>query len=203
MIRAQNAHAYVNAGFSLDVQDDQIVSARICYGGINPSFVRAVKTEKYLVGKNLYTNDVLKEALRFLDSELHPDSELLDASPEYRKNLALALFYKFVLSTAPQNKITPINLSGGLTIERPTSSGSQTYQTVEKNYPLTKPVLKLEGLIQSSGEAQFINDMPPMKDELWAEFVLATKVHSKIGQIDSTEALVRYFCRIAAVEVLK
>lgn len=186
MIRAQNAHAYVNAGFSLDVQDDQIVSARICYGGINPSFVRAVKTEKYLVGKNLYTNDVLKEALRFLDSELHPDSELLDASPEYRKNLALALFYKFVLSTAPQNKITPINLSGGLTIERPTSSGSG-----------------LEGLIQSSGEAQFINDMPPMKDELWAEFVLATKVHSKIGQIDSTEALVRYFCRIAAVEVLK
>lgn len=202
MNRAQNAHAYVNAGFSLDVQGEQIVSARICYGGINPSFVRANKTEKYLVGNNLYTNDILREALKSLASELIPDSKLTEASPEYRKNLALALFYKFVLSTAPPNKVTPINLSGGLTIERPLSSGTQTYQTIEKNYPLTKPVQKLEGLIQCSGEAQYINDIPPFKDELWAEFVLATKVHSKIGEIDTTEALVRYFYRIDAFEIL-
>ncbi|CAD7078518.1 unnamed protein product [Hermetia illucens] len=36
MPRAQNAHAYVNAGFLMQMSGDTVKSARVCFGGINP-----------------------------------------------------------------------------------------------------------------------------------------------------------------------
>jgi xanthine dehydrogenase/oxidase len=45
-------------------------------------------------GKNLFDRKILRTALKILDAELHPDHVLPDASPEYRKGLAAALFYK-------------------------------------------------------------------------------------------------------------
>ena len=41
MPRAQNAHAYVNAAFLIKWNDemDQILSARACFGGINPKVI--------------------------------------------------------------------------------------------------------------------------------------------------------------------
>jgi hypothetical protein len=45
-------------------------------------------------GKNLFDRKVLRTALKILNTELHPDHVLPDASPEYRKGLAEALFYK-------------------------------------------------------------------------------------------------------------
>lgn len=45
-------------------------------------------------GKNLFDRKVLRTAFKILDTELHPDHVLPDASPAYRKGLAEALFYK-------------------------------------------------------------------------------------------------------------
>jgi xanthine dehydrogenase/oxidase len=47
-----------------------------------------------LKDKNLFDHEVFRTALKMLDAELHPDHVLPDASPEYRKGLAAALFYK-------------------------------------------------------------------------------------------------------------
>lgn len=195
MPRAQNAHAYVNAAFLIEWNDNTslIQSIRICYGGITPDFVHAKKTEKLLIGKDLYTNAVLRNSLTTLSNEIHPDWILPDASSNYRKNVAIALFYKFILNTCPKEKITPIYLSGGDPMIRELSSGTQTYDTYENKYPLTKPLPKYEGLIQCSGEATYVNDMPKQKNELWAAYVHATKVHYKIGSIDATAALVCLF----------
>lgn len=190
MPRAQNAHAYVNAAFLLKFNGDVVDSARICFGGIDPLFIHASSTEKLLQGKNLYTNETLQSAINSLKSELNPDWVLPDASPEYRKNLAISLFYKFVLSTAPSDKIKPENKSGGEILERPLSSGIQMFDTYKDKFPLTQPVPKYEGLIQISGEAQYSNDIPQLDNELWAAFVPATKVRAKIGKIDPSDALV-------------
>lgn len=95
-------------------------------------------------------------------------------------------------------------------MERPLSSGKQTYDTKKDLYPLTQPIPKLEGVIQCSGlllvvfltfehfiiniivgEAQYVNDMPPMQGELFGAFVLAEAApYSKIQSIDTAEALV-------------
>lgn len=190
MPRAQNAHAYVNAGFLIKIEQQKVTSARICYGGIHPKFIHATATENEILGKDLYSNETLQATLNSLSSEINPDSVLPDATPAYRKQLALALFYKFVLNTCPQDKLTPTNASGGAILQRTLSSGIQTFDTQKDNYPLTEPVVKYEGIVQCSGEAQYVNDLPYQLDELWAAFVQTDRPHAKIGKIDPSEALV-------------
>lgn len=190
MPRAQNSHAYVNAGFLVELKGNVISSARICFGGIAPEFVHATQTEKFIVGKNLYDNATLQQTLRSLTSELNPDWVLPDASPEYRKDLAAALFYKFILSTCPADQIHDRYVSGGRILERGLSSGRQSFDTFKENYPLTEKVPKYEGLIQCSGELQYVNDIKTLDGELWAAFVQATEIHSFVESIDASEALV-------------
>lgn len=190
MPRAQNSHAYVNAGFLFEFKNNLVHSARLCFGGISPEFVHAEKTEKLLVGKNLYDNQTLQNALQSLTTELNPDWVLPDASPDYRKNLAAALFYKFVLNTCPTKQVNEKYISGGSILDRAISSGTQSFDTYKERYPLTEQVPKYEGLIQCSGELQYINDIKPMEGELWAAFVQATEIHSFVESIDPSDALV-------------
>lgn len=190
MPRAQNAHAYVNAGFLFKFEEGIVTSARMCFGGISPEFVHAKKTEKFLRGKDLYDNDTLQVAFRCLSTELSPDWVLPDACPQYRKNLAAALFYKFVLSTCPSDKVSSEFVSGGPILERAISSGTQSYDSFADRYPLTETVPKYEGLIQCSGELEYVNDLKPIKGELWAAFVQATEINCFVESIDASEALV-------------
>lgn len=99
MPRAQNAHALVNAGFLLQLDSDNlVVSARIVYGCINSTFIHATNTENYLQGKNIFDNAVLQEAMATLDSELDPNHILPDPSPEFRKKMAISLFFKVMFA---------------------------------------------------------------------------------------------------------
>lgn len=92
---AQNAHAIVNAAFLLQLTNfGKVQSASIVYGGINPSFIHAVNTEKLLIGKSLFNNRTLQESFNSLNNELNPNVMPPDPSPVYRKNLAISLFYK-------------------------------------------------------------------------------------------------------------
>lgn len=95
MPRAQNTHAMVNAGFLFHLDRNYIVeSAVIVYGNINPQFVHAEKAENILMGKTLFENKALADALASLNDEIKAQDMPPEASPEYRKGLALALFYK-------------------------------------------------------------------------------------------------------------
>lgn len=190
MPRAQNSHAYVNAGFLLKFQRKKVANARICFGGINPKLIHASATEQVLKGRDLYDNGTLQEALKALNEEIHPDWVLPASSPKYRKDLAISLFYRFILATSPISKISDQNRSGGIGLFRAISSGTATFEANNKLWPVNKPVEKIEGVTQCSGEAKYANDIPPFRDELWAAFVSATKVRTKIGKIDATEALV-------------
>lgn len=198
MPRAQNAQAYVNAAYLIQSRGDKVISARICYGGIAPNFYHATKTETLLIGKQLHSNETLQKALKSLTDEIEPNWNLPDASPDYRKQLALGLFYKFVINTSPIGLVAPQYESGGNILSRPLSSGVQTFDTYEDKWPLTQFVQKYEALIQSSGESKYTNDMPNLPNELWAAFVPATKVHAKVISIDTTEALVRNVTAIAS-----
>lgn len=96
MPRAQSAHAIVNAGFlyKLHPNTNVVESSRIIYGGLSTKFPRAVATEQYLVGKNLFSNDTLQGALRVLDGEMIVEANPPEQSVEYRRFIAKALFYK-------------------------------------------------------------------------------------------------------------
>lgn len=190
MPRAQNAHAYVNAAFLIKLNGGKVDTARICYGGIAPDFYHATKTESNLLNKKLHCNETLQSALKSLEDEIQPDWNLPDAPPEYRKQLAHGLFYKFVINTSVPDSVAERYRSGGEILVRPLSSGTQKYDTYEDKWPLTQYVPKYEGLIQSAGEAKYTNDMPNLPNELWAAFVPATEVHVKVLSIDAVDALV-------------
>uniref|UniRef100_A0A182JHV5 FAD-binding PCMH-type domain-containing protein n=1 Tax=Anopheles atroparvus TaxID=41427 RepID=A0A182JHV5_ANOAO len=191
--RAQNCQAYVNGAFLVRFNSDKntVKSATLCFGGINPQFTHAPRTERLLVGKKLFDNSNIQQAIDSLASEVEPDWILPDASAVYRKNLAISLFYKFILGVAVDSSVnlSPRFASGASNLQRPLSSGQQSFETIKKNWPVTKYVPKLEGLAQTSGEAKYSNDLPPLPGELYAAFVIATKVNSTIGKIDPQVAL--------------
>lgn len=97
MPRAQNTHAHINAGFLFKFNNNLIDEARIIYGNINPTFIHATETEGFLKGKNLFDNDILQQTYAILSKELDPDLIPPDPQPEFRKQLAIALFYKVII----------------------------------------------------------------------------------------------------------
>lgn len=145
--------------------------------------------EKFLVGKDIYDNKVFREACEILEAEVEPDFVLPNASVEFRQHLAVSLFYKFILKTAPAEKIKKEFKSGAEILKREVSSGKQEIEVNEGKSKLYKQVKKIEGEIQCTGEAQYINDIPKYQSELHAAFVLGDKVNGRIASIDATEAL--------------
>ncbi|KAH8265260.1 hypothetical protein KR038_002708, partial [Drosophila bunnanda] len=190
MPRAQNAHAYVNAAFLLELDSNsKVKSARICFGGIRPDFVHASAIEKLLVGQNPYEGSLVEQTFSKLEELIKPDEVLPDASPAYRSKLACGLLYKFLLKHAPESEVSAKFRSGGQILQRPLSSGLQLFQTQKKNYPVTQAVEKIEGMIQCSGEATYMNDVLTTSNTVYCSFAGATKVGATIDQIDASEAL--------------
>lgn len=191
MPRAQNAHAYVNAAFLIQIKKPDFVvkSARISYGGISPEFRRAAKLEASLVNKVLFASDTVGAAFAAMQGEMKANAVLPEPSPEYRMMLAHGLFYKFLLAHVPMTKVDDYFYSGGDVLKRKVSRAKQTFEVNESCLPVKKPTEKLEGLLQCSGEAMFSNDLLPQNQQLWAAFFTAKKIGAKVTNINATEAL--------------
>ena len=72
---------------------------------------------------------------------------------------------------------------------RPLQQGSQEYKTDPKLYPINKPVEKLEATLQCSVEAEYINDIPALHNEVHAAMVVSTQANCDIESVDPAEAL--------------
>lgn len=188
MPRAQNSHAYVNAAFSMEMEPDgSTVKGKplFVYGGIEAHSISASATEAYMEGKNLQDPNTLKGALECLEKELAPNSFPAAASPQYRKSLAIGLFYKFYLAAISSHS----RVYGSTTAyQRPISQGCQSFSSKEEQYPITEPMTKLTAMLQTSGEAQYTTDIPTQLAELSAAFVLTSQANAKITKIDSSKA---------------
>ncbi|XP_076459984.1 uncharacterized protein LOC143293041 [Babylonia areolata] len=186
--RSQNAHAYVNAAFRFKVlQDSKIVDKpSIVIGGINEKITHAVNTEAFLQGKEI-KESIVKEALSILQRELNPTTDPVLAPADYRRDLAVNLLYKTLLGIA--RPTDPKLTSGGQNIERPLSSGEQTWQNHIDEWPLKEPLPKKTAQIQAAGEAEFVNDMPRYRQEMCGALVLTTVANATIDTIDPAPAL--------------
>ncbi|CAD0197572.1 unnamed protein product [Chrysodeixis includens] len=192
MPRSQNAHAVVNSGFLYKLTPENVVvHARIVFGGLSPSFIRASATERFLIGKHLFKNETLQAAINILKAELVVTENPPEESAAYRMKLALGLFYKGLLTLCPEAIIHPRFKSGRINIleSRPVSRGQQMYETDPSTWPLNQPIPKMEGLIQCAGEAVYTDDIPAFSNEVYAAFVLATVGRGQISSIDANETL--------------
>ncbi|XP_076038721.1 uncharacterized protein LOC143023927 isoform X2 [Oratosquilla oratoria] len=190
--RSVNAHAYVNACFRLrvDPEDVRVLEPPlIAIGGINPDFIRAKETEKFINGRRLDEPLLIDEATRTLAGELAPDSKPQDASPEYRASLAMALLYKTLIGLIGSRANERMR-SGSEDLVRPRTYSHQHFD-LEPNSVSTlgHPMPKLESLLQVSGEAEFTNDIDYHHDELHGYFVQSSVANAKIKRIDPSKAL--------------
>nr|BAS67018.1 aldehyde oxidase [Penaeus japonicus]BBC28100.1 aldehyde oxidase [Penaeus japonicus] len=190
--RAVNAHAYVNACFRMEVdpEDGFKVLNRpvILFGGINPQFIHASQTEDYLTGRRLTDSETVLEAAKLIGQEVKPDSHPHDASPAYRTALAQGLLFKAIVGFLG-DKVPASIRSAGPNIERPLSSGKQSFDMNQESWPVGEPVPKLESAAQISGEAVYLDDVPALPNELHGAFVQSTEANARISSIDTTEAM--------------
>ncbi|XP_054263493.1 uncharacterized protein LOC128986901 isoform X2 [Macrosteles quadrilineatus] len=190
--RAQNAIAYVNAGFRFKVNKKDkfrvLDQPNIVFGGINPSFIHAYQTERFVSNKQLLDVATLQGALKTLASEVKPDYVLPDTKPEFRRKLTQSLLYRAILSLNP-GMVSPKYRSGGEDITRPLSSGKQEFDSDTIMPPLYQPFPKLESLIQCSGEAEFVYDIPHTGEDLYCAMVITKEGPGTLESIDPAKAL--------------
>ncbi|KAJ8719331.1 hypothetical protein PYW08_011506 [Mythimna loreyi] len=190
MPRSQNAHAIVHSGFLFKLTpDNYVLQTRIVFGGLSPSFIRA--TERFLVGKSLFKNETLQAALKILKAELVVTEDPPEPSATYRRQLAVGLFYKGLLTLCPESLVHPRYKSGKIKLHetRPVSDGRQIFDTNPSLWPINQPIPKIEGLIQCAGEATYTDDMPTFPREIYGAFVLSTVSKGRMVSIDPLAAL--------------
>ncbi|XP_065561755.1 uncharacterized protein LOC136028074 isoform X2 [Artemia franciscana] len=188
--RAVNSHAYVNAAFHFTKDDNNAMTARIVFGGISASFNRATKTEEFFLGKNAADPNVLIEGLKILNNEvrLSVTTSPIETSAEYRVSLAVSLLYKFFLYFYP-GKLDEKLQSGGSILQRGVSTAVHEFNPSTEEFPIGKPIPKLEGRAQAAGESQFISDIPALPTQLYGAIVVTECGPAKLAEIDPREAL--------------
>ncbi|CAH0726811.1 unnamed protein product, partial [Brenthis ino] len=192
--RPRNAYAIVNAAFFYKLsQNNTVQKCRIAYGGLSPNFSRAKNTENMLLGKILFKNSTLKNASTVLSQELVVKENASDSSVQYRKQLALGLFYKDLLQLCPDDILILNYKSGAVSLHEthPVSKGSQIFISDPTMWPINQPVTKVEALIQCAGEAIYAEDLHKLPKEVYATFVLTSVWKGMIHSIDPKEALER------------
>ena len=198
MRRPQNCAAYVSAGFLID---ESTGKSTIIVNGIDSNFFHAIKTESFL-NANSSSIASIRESIKILAQELK-ESGLFEeqssrnpllASPKYRFNLVVGLFYKFSLRFLEKHN-EPIDESirsaiDSLVDDRKTkvSKAEHDFAENEKIFPVNKSMPKLNAYSQTSGETKYVNDTMIL-NQLHGAFILAKYGNATIDEINVDKAM--------------
>ncbi|KAI8927171.1 molybdopterin binding aldehyde oxidase/xanthine dehydrogenase [Entophlyctis helioformis] len=115
---------------------------------------------------------------------------------EYRKTLAQSFVAKFVMSVCSDLSADAKSLSLDVRemsvlqpIERGISSGIQVFAESKGPGSVGKSVQHVSALKQVTGEAEYIDDMPPLHNELHGAIVGSSIARGLIKSVDATAAL--------------
>lgn len=186
--------AIVTAALHVKLDQRGVVEhCNLAYGGMAPWTTAAKNAIEYLKGKLFAHPDTLEGVMNALESDFALDFSVPGGMASYRKSLALSFFYRFyhdVLSGL--NAESEHGDSQAVEeLERALSSGWKDEEAASAymNGPLGKASNHVAALKQTTGEAQYTDDIPPLKNELHVGLVLSTRAHAKIKSIDYEAAL--------------
>lgn len=186
--------AIVNACLSVKMDDSNIVtSANLVYGGMAPITIVAKNASEFLVGKTFPDAETLEGTMNALEKDFNLPFGVPGGMATYRKSLALGFFYKFfhdVLVTIAGTEEL-LDKEAIPEIEREISKGSKDHDATAaySQKILGKANPHLAALKQCTGEAQYTDDIPVQKNELYGCLVLSTKAHAKLLEVDASPAL--------------
>ncbi|KAH9898759.1 xanthine dehydrogenase [Xylariomycetidae sp. FL2044] len=167
--------------------------ANLVYGGMAPFTVAAKKTNEYLKGKMLAHPDTIEGAMNALGTDFDLVFSVPGGMASYRKALALSFFYRFYHDVLAGISAESEHGDSQAVeeLDRALSSGRHDEEATDEyaKETLGKPANHVAALKQTTGEAQYTDDIPPFKNELHAALVLSTRAHAKIKSIDYSAAL--------------
>uniref|UniRef100_G1Q5J1 aldehyde oxidase n=1 Tax=Myotis lucifugus TaxID=59463 RepID=G1Q5J1_MYOLU len=203
--RQENAFAIVNAGMSVKFEDgtDTIKDLKIFYGRVGPTVVSANQTCKQLIGRQ-WDDHMLSDACRLVLDEIYIPPGAEGGMVEYKRTLMISLLFKFYLKVRRGlNKMDPQKfpdipenfMSAVDNFPIGTPRGLQMFQEQCVNPhqppqdPVGHPMMHQSAIKHATGEAVYVDDMPPIAQELILAAVTSTRAHAKIIAIDVSEAL--------------
>lgn len=186
--------AIVTAALRVLLDDAGVVTdCSLIYGGMAAMTVSAQKAARYLVGRRFAELETLEGAMSALGADFDLQFSVPGGMASYRKALALGFFYRFyhdVLTNLGGNG-QHVDKEAIDEVERSLSKGSvdEASSAAYQKEVTGKSNPHLAALKQATGEAQYTDDIPPLKNELHGCWVLSTRPHAKIKSIDYSAAL--------------
>jgi len=190
------AHAIVNMGVNIGFQpgaEGTVRAATVVVGGVCDQLLVATATAAAVAGQPVNTA-TLVAAVAALKADIARVGPSTDPrySASYKFELAAGFLYKAFLethqgslpapySTAVQDMITAAS--------RPISSGSVDFATVPGEGPVSTWIPKIDGLIQTTGEAHYPSDVGVHRKALCAQIVFSTSASAKLTGLDPSAAL--------------
>ncbi|PVH89172.1 xanthine dehydrogenase [Cadophora sp. DSE1049] len=182
--------AIVTAAFRVHLDEDGAVSEiSLAYGGMAPKTVEAKQTMKLTVGKKWDVRATLEGCMESLAQEFYLSFGVPGGMATYRKTLALSLFFRFWHETISEFGLGDVDPDLIQEIHRDISSGTRDNYNPHEQRVVGKQVPHLSSLKQNTGEAEYIDDMPPQNRELFGALVLSNRAHAKLVEVDWTPAL--------------
>lgn len=197
--RREDDIALVNAGMHVLLEQNganwTVAEVSIVYGGVAPVSLVMSKTEKLIMGMD-WDRRIILDALQMLKEEISLADDAPGGMVEFRKSLVSSFFFKFFLWVTHQMHEKG-SLSEGIDAtyqsaiqpySRPSSYGIQSYESVRLGTAVGSPMIHLSSKLQVTGEAEYIDDIPPTKNTLHGALLLSGKAHARILSIDDSEA---------------
>ncbi|KAL9020502.1 MAG: hypothetical protein Q9185_002275 [Variospora sp. 1 TL-2023] len=187
--------AIVNAALRVTLDDSQKVveSVNLVYGGMAPTTVSAKEATKYLKGKDFTDPITLEGAMNALETDFDLRFGVPGGMATYRKSLALGFFYRFYHEVLSEMNATADKIDDDVRgeIERAISTGNKDQDAAQayEQRVIGKTNPHLAALKQCTGEAQYTDDIPVQKNELFGTLVLSTKAHAKVLKVDILPAM--------------
>lgn len=188
--RKEDDIAIVTAGFRVQLDKDSVVQdISLAYGGMAPLTVQVKETCKYLVGKKWALAATLDGALQKLLEEFDLPYDVPGGMSTYRRSLAISLFVRFWNEIMLDLQLGEVDEGLVEEIHRGVSHGARdNYNPLEQRV-VGKQIPHLSGLKHATGEAEYVDDMPPQDRELYGALVLSERAHAKITSVDWSPAL--------------
>ncbi|AOA62430.1 Putative xanthine dehydrogenase [Komagataella phaffii CBS 7435] len=194
--------AIVSACLRVQLDDlGNVVDSTLAYGGMAPMTTTSKNTESFIQGKSIFEESFLQGAIEALDKDYPLPYSVPGGMATYRRTLTFSFFFK--LWQTMLREFQPTDLDA---LMKPASSlcDVDSNQEVTRNFPrgtrdlttpfeegsiVGKPVPHLSGLKQASGEAVYVDDIPPHHNELFAVNITSARPHAKILSVNYDEAL--------------
>ena len=186
--------AIVNAALRVSLDEyHKVESVNLVYGGMAPTTVAAKEAMIFLKGKKWTDPKTLEGTMNALGKDFDLRFGVPGGMATYRKSLALGFFYRFYHEVLSELKATNLEIDEDVRgeIERAISIGKKDHDATQayQQRLVGKANPHLAALKQCTGEAQYTDDIPAQKNELYGALVLSSKAHAKILGVDASPAM--------------